>query len=87
MLADSEEEVRRSSTPQRDIVITSKRLLLLESSGGWSAIPLTSIACFEVSEGTDGGAFVKIYFGGGLSRMLGVPTPQDAVSIAASVAF
>ncbi|MGN0063145.1 MAG: hypothetical protein ACI379_02795 [Nocardioides sp.] len=85
LLRGTEAKTATIATPQRDIVITTKRVLLLENSGGWCAIPLSSIGAFEVSEGPDGGAFVKIFFGGGLSRMVGVPTPEDAATLAASV--
>lgn len=84
VLVEGEQLLHTINTDQRDIAITNRRVLLLESRGSYSAIPLGKIDTIEVSDrGSEPGNFVKLFFGGGLSRTLGVPTAEDARKMAA----
>ena len=86
LLVPGEELVTTLETDNRTVAITSQRLVIVEQSGGYSAIPRSQIAAFEVSPAGDGGVFVKIFFGGGLNRTLRVRSDRDASILAGVVA-
>ena len=82
MLASHEELVTIVGTEQRLISVTTRRVILHERSGGYSVIRNDHITTIEVSDNGKGGKFLKLHFGGGLSRTVGAP---DAVQAAAIV--
>jgi hypothetical protein len=86
MLASGEDLVALVETDNRFITVTSNRLILHERSGGYSVIRNSQIAAIEVSDGRDGEKFVKVYFGGNLSRTLGAPSEEQAAAIVSAAA-
>jgi hypothetical protein len=87
LLVPGEELVTTLETDNRTVAVTSQRLVIVEQSGGYSVIPRSQIAAFEVSPAGDGGVFVKVFFGGGLSRTLKVRSDRDASILAGVVAL
>lgn len=67
-----------SRDENRTVIATSARLVLVEKSGEFSGIRRSQLAAVEVSANSRGGSFVKLYFGGGLSRAVGAPSEAEA---------
>ncbi|OFE16145.1 hypothetical protein BA895_19850 [Humibacillus sp. DSM 29435] len=86
VLTDDEDLVAIVATFQRLIAVTSRRLLLLEKSGDYSVIRNNQISSIEVSDGRGQEKFLKIYFGGGLSRTISVPGKRQATAIVSAAA-
>jgi hypothetical protein len=66
---------------QRLIVVTTKRTMLFERGGNYSAIPHHALDAIEVSDGAKGAKFLKLLFGGGYSRTISAPDAQQAASL------
>jgi len=85
LLTDDELLVAIVETSHRFVSVTSKRLIIhyRNNSGDFSVINNRQISFFEVSSDDDkrGSKFVKVYFGGGLGRMLGAPDGTQAAAI------
>lgn len=73
-VVDGESILATIVTAQRNVGLTDRRIFLLENDGDFSVIPNRSVVACEVSDDGDGGFFLKIFFGGSLSRTVGVPT-------------
>jgi hypothetical protein len=82
MLSDGEQLTAIVDTDNRFISVTNSRLILNEKDGNYSIIRIQQISAIEVSDGKGDEKFVKIYFGGGLSRMLSAPNEVQAAAIA-----
>lgn len=74
LVVDGESILATIVTAQRNVGLTDRRIFLLENDGDFSVIPNRSVVACEVSDDGDGGFFLKIFFGGSLSRTVGVPT-------------
>ncbi len=65
----------------RFITVTNRRIILHENSGNYSTIRLEQLAAIEVSDGAKGEMFIKLLFGGGLSRTVSAPNAEQAAAI------
>ena len=81
MLSRNEELLCIVEESHRFISATSSRLILHEKSGGYSAIRKGGISVIEVSQGPGSEQFLKVYFGGGMSRTIGAPNREQAAAI------
>lgn len=81
LLADGEQLVAIVHKGDRFMTVTTRRIVLHESNGNFSAIRISQIAAIEVT--THGGEepYLKLYFGDGLSRTLGASNVEQAVAI------
>ena len=86
MLTDGEQLIAIVETEQRVISVTSGRIILHEKPSGYSVIRNSQISAVEVSDGRGAEKFVKIYFGGGLSRTIGAPDAVQAAVIVGAAA-
>lgn len=87
LLADGEQLVAIVEEEHRFISVTTARVILHEKSGGYSVIRNSLIAGVEVSDADDDESYVKIFFGGGLSRTLKAPSAEQANVIASAAAL
>lgn len=81
LLADGEALVAIVSDGVRLTTVTTRRIVLHESNGNFSAIRIGRIAAIEVT--THGGTepYLTLHFGDGLSRTLGAPDEEQALAI------
>lgn len=86
LLVPGEELIETLRTENRDVSVTTHRIIIKEHRGSGSVIARDQISAFEVSSSGDGGVFVKIFFGGGLSRILKVGDAREAGVLVSVVA-
>lgn len=81
LLAAGEELVAVIDSGQRLIGVSNRRIILIEEGGNMSSIRNDQIGAIEISQAEGAKRFVKVYFGGGLSRTISAPDPRQAAVI------
>ena len=81
MLDSDEELLAIVETEARLISVTTMRIILQERRGGYSVIRNSQISAIEVSQGSGNDKFLKVHFGGGLSRTISAPSDAQALAI------
>lgn len=86
LLAEGEDFVALIGTRKRLVALTDARLILLGYGGGYSSIRNSSISAIEVSDGQGPEKYLKLYFGGGLSRTISAPDATQAAILVSATA-